>query len=359
MATREAMMTNKERVYAMFRGEKPDRVPIWPFALGFSGIYSGMTIEDIYNKPALSLEAQRKTCHEFGWMSTPLIYYAIFGGYEFGGEIKWPTGEYAQAPSIMKRFVETPEEAMKLTLPDVKNAGIIPKQIEIAKLALEGRDDNEPFRLLFQLDGTFNVAANIVSVTKLTKWMIKKPEVAHHILRLATDFLVELAQYVKDTFGTDEVAFFGSEPSAANQMISPKHFEEFAFPYRKETQEKVLAMGFKNFVMHICGEQNLNLPYWAQTPMGDPGFVTFGPEVDLDTAAKYFPKCIIVGNVQTALIQIGTAEEVYEATKKVVLQGKQLSNGFILGPGCEMPPKAPVENIRALTQAVEDFGWYD
>ena len=353
-------MTNKERVAALFRRERPDRVPIWPFALGFSGLYSGISVADIYSDPVASLQAQRKAATDFDWVCTPLIYYAIMGGWEFGGELKWPSGEYAQAPSVIRHVAQTPEEAMKLTLPeDIKTCGIIPRQLEIARLALENKGNNEPFRAMIQLDGTFNVASNIVGVTKLTKWILKKPEAAHHVLRLATDFLVELAKMYKAEFGTEGIAFFGSEPSASNQMISPKHFEAFAFPYLKETNEKVRAMGFNMIMMHICGEQNSNLPFWSQLSMGDPGMVTFGQEVRLDTGATYFPGDIILGNVDTALIQIGTPEQVYEATKKVVLEGKKLSTGFMFAPGCEMPPKAPLENIKALVQAVQDHGWYE
>ena len=31
-------MTDKQRVEALLRREKPDRVPIYPFALGFDGL---------------------------------------------------------------------------------------------------------------------------------------------------------------------------------------------------------------------------------------------------------------------------------------------------------------------------------
>ena len=76
------------------------------------------------------------------------------------------------------------------------------------------------------------------------------------------------------------------------------------------------------------------------------------------TAAEYFPNDIIFGNLNPAIIQSGTPEEVYQASKEVVERGKALANGFIFAPGCELPPRAPVENLRAMTRAVEDFGWY-
>jgi uroporphyrinogen-III decarboxylase len=32
--------------------------------------------------------------------------------------------------------------------------------------------------------------------------------------------------------------------------------------------------------------------------------------------------------------------------------------GFILSSGCSIPANAKVENIRAMTEAVEEWGWY-
>lgn len=352
-------MTNRERVEALLRREELDRVPIWPFAAGFPMVYAGVSVADAYNNPKLSLEVGRKVAREFDWLYFAMgSGYAAFGGWEFGGEIKWPSGEFAQAPSVLRHAVETVEEAMKLEMTDVKISGIVPISVEGLKLALEGAGDNEPFKMVFQLEGTFNVACNIAGADKMCRWMLKKPEAAHHLLRLATDYLVELAGYYKELFGTERVSCFGGEPSASNSMISPRHFEEFVLPYQKETNEKFLAMGFKTRAMHICGEHNLNLPYWAQIPMGDPGIVSFGHEVELETAARYFPNDIILGNLEPAIIQVGTPEEVYEATKVVVENGKKLGTGYIFAPGCELPPMAPVENVRAMNKAVQDYGWY-
>ena len=53
-------------------------------------------------------------------------------------------------------------------------------------------------------------------------------------LRMAADFRIALARYWKDTFGTEGVLPKGGEPTASNQMISPKQFESFALPYNEK-----------------------------------------------------------------------------------------------------------------------------
>jgi uroporphyrinogen decarboxylase len=79
----------------------------------------------------------------------------------------------------------------------------------------------------------------------------------------------------------------------------------------------------------------------------------------LEVAARYFPHDIIMGNLEPAVLQTGTPEDVYTATRIVVEKGKNLPNGYIFSPGCELPPKAPIPNIRAMVRAVDDFGWYE
>jgi uroporphyrinogen decarboxylase len=356
---KKMMMTDRERIEALLKRQKPDRVPIWPFAYdGFAVVYAKASISDAYNNPEVSLAAQQKACKDFGWVFSPFFSYASFGAWEFGGKIKWPSGEFSQAPTIVRYPVETEDDARNLEMPDVKTAGFLPLKMDFAKRSAQERLDNEPFNVEAFGGGGFGLAANIAGVETFLRWIIKKPDVAHHLMRLAVDFKIALAQYWKDTFGTEGVIPKGAEPTASNQMISPKQFERFAFPYIKETQEKILAMGYRNTYMHICGEQNLNLPHWAKIPFGDPGIVSIGHEITIEVAGKYFPDQIILGSVDPIIIQTGAPEDVYNATRKNIEEGKKLPGGYIFSPGCQLPPRANPENVMAMTRAANDVGWY-
>ncbi|MBI2851989.1 MAG: hypothetical protein HYX84_02635, partial [Chloroflexi bacterium] len=202
-------------------------------------------------------------------------------------------------------------------------------------------------------------AMGIAGYDKLCQWMIKAPEVAHHLLRIANDYQIATMEYYKEVFGVDRIIVTGASAGGSNQLISPKHFEKFALPYLKEAHQKAVDLGFKHLNPHFCGAHALNLPYWAQIPMGDPGIISVANEVDLDIVAKYFPNDIVEGNLETTVIQCGTPGEVYDEARKVIEQGKRLPAGFILRPACQIPPLAPVENLHAITRALNDFGWYD
>jgi uroporphyrinogen decarboxylase len=299
-----------------------------------------------------------RAAKDFDWVFVPDLAYAAFGGWEFGGEIKWPETEFDQAPTVTRHPANTVEDVMKLEIPDIPNAGIIPLQKKFFDISLQKKDENKPWDIVVQLEGTFTLASNIVGAELFTKWVIKEPDIVHSLMQLAVGFEIEMAKYWQRSYGTKGVLLWGGEPVASNQVISPKTFEKFVLPYRKALHEKVLGMGFENIFMHICGDQNGNLPFWAQIPMGSPGILSFGHEVDLTNAAEYFPDDIIVGNLDPSIIQIGTPEEVYDASRLVIEKGKRIPAGFMFGPGCELPPMAPVENVRAMTTAVDDFGIY-
>lgn len=359
MAEKKVKMTNRERVEALLRRETPDRVPSWPIALGFTTIYTGTTICDFYNKPQISYDAQKKTCEDFDFVFMPWTASATLLAWEFGGDIKWPQGEYSQAPTILEFPIKTPEEAYDLKMPDVLTSGFMPIFKEFCDISAKEQDDNTPFNVVaFPGSGPYTAAANIPGVDKFSQWMIKAPDACRHLMRLAIDFYTEIGRLWKETYGTEGVLPLFGEPSCSNQVISPKQFEAFAMPCMKEVADNLLEMGYTHLWAHVCGEHNKNLEHWAKINWGDPGIISTPHEVELEKMDEFFPNDIIFGNIEPAIIQTKTAEEVYEATRDMVERGKKLNAGYIFSQGCELPPMAPVENIKAMQQAVEDFGYY-
>jgi uroporphyrinogen decarboxylase len=274
----------------------------------------------------------------------------------FGGEIKWPTGEYSQAPSCIRFPVVSEDDASTLKLPqDVRTAGPIPLYMQFAKL-----QERFGVPIWVKFSSPLETVNALCGMGMMSRWLIKKPKLIHRLLQIATDYSAEVVQYWVDTFAPEHLIGLTGAPVTSNQVISPKHFETFVFPYQKILHDKILGMGIKHIFCHICGDQNLNLPYWAQIPMGNPGIVSFGHEVDLTTAAKYFgDRCIVAGNVEPAVIQTGTHEQVYELAKNAIEKAKYAPRGFILTPGCGLPPLAPPYNVFTLKKAADDFGRYD
>jgi uroporphyrinogen decarboxylase len=355
---RKDRLTDEERLEALWARQKPDRVAIWPVQGGFSAINAGMSINDYYVKAKESIDSQRWACEQYGWMPTYDVASAscAFPAEEFGGEVKWPSGEFAQAPTVARRPVEKDEDILNLKVPgNLEKLGTIPLMLEFTAHMLKYKG----VAIAPLLTGPMDAAGSVLGVERSCKLMIKKPELVHKAFRVFTDFRIAVAKLWADKFGAANLVPFVGGPMNSNQIISPKQFKEFILPYVKEQHDKMREMGYKHMWFHPCGEQNANLPFWAEVNMGDPGIISVGIEIDLNTVAKYFPNDIAEGNLDPALVQTGTPREVYEATRDLVLKGKNIPGGYIFATGCDLPPKASPYNVWMMTKAVSDFGWYE
>ncbi len=358
MGTRQSRMTVGERWKAIINRKPVDRVPFFVMGINiFCCKNVGYTVEDTYNNVQRAFDAQVKSAEQYGYY--PFTYpgtCAAFWTWGFGGEIKWPKSEYEMAPSSVRYPVQSEEDVKSLKIPSVRE-GFTALQWNMDFCKLQEAFPGMP--IVPALPAPITLAGSLVGAETLCKWMMKKPELVHQLARTAANHLEEVAEYWANTFDRDRIVFYLYAPNESNQLISPKQFEKFAFPYQKEVHEKVLATGIRHIYVHICGDQNLNLPYWEQIPMGDPGILSFGHEVDLERAAECFPNDIITGNIHSPTLQIGTGEEVYELCRGCIEKGKKAKGGFMLASGCCVPPATPSYNYYIMQKALNDFGWYD
>jgi len=356
MQLRQDRMDSQERMVALFNYQKPDRVPIGAFATGFNTCNMGYTAADAYNDPEKSFEGTVWTSEQYGWDPLPQFSgHTILVVMDFGGEVRLPKGEYEGALVIKSHPVQTEKDIDNLKLPDPKRSGRIPLTMRYSQLQME-----HGFPVYFYTRSPFTMAANFCGVEQFCKWLYKKPELCERLMTLATDHIFNVLGYWIETFGSNKIIAWMSSPSESNQVISPKHMEKFALSFHREYHRRLKALAIRRFGIHLCGDQNLNLPLLAESPpWPHPSVLSFGHEVDLETAAKYFPEDIIFGNIEPVFFQFGTPQKVYDLCKTAIEKGKKAPGGFILGPGCNLPVHALPVNVYAMTKAVNDFGWYE
>lgn len=348
-------MTSDERLRTFLSNQKVDRVPFIPFILGYCHRLSTCKLGDIYADPGKSFKAQMEAREIHGYEGFPFYGYSSYGAWEFGGEIAFPYGEFDQAPKIKKHPLKGPEEIEKLEVPDVRKAGIIPRMMEFSKL-----QERYGMPITVHNGSPFSRIGNVIELSTALKMLIKSPDLVHLLMRKITDFCLRVTEYWVEEFGPERIISFDGTPVESEQLLSPKQFEEFAFPYLKEMHQKVTEMGIRIFWTHLCGGQENNLPLLAELPYGKPGIVSLSEQIDLELGHRYFgQKYAIAGNINPQIIQMGSCQEVFEATRKALLTGKEFQNGFVLMGGCEIPPTVPPINIHYMMKAVEEFGYYE
>lgn len=356
MEFKEDRMTGRERMEALLHGRTPDRVPINMITVGFPCRNTGQSVAVGYAEPEKYFQAFLWTAEQYGWDLFPQnCPHTVLGGPDFGGQIRLPEGEFEGALIVTSFPVNTEADVERLEVPDPRRIERIVRAMDFSRMQAQ-----KGLPVTFVSRSPFTLASNICGLEVFSKWLIKKSELCERLMQLAVDHIFNVMQWWVETFGAEKIFAFMTSPCESNQVISPKQFERFALPYHLEYHRRLKVIGVKRFWFHICGEQNLNLPALAgAAPWPHPGLLSFGHEVDLEEAAARFPEDILYGNVDPAVLQMGTPQQVYDLTKKVIEKGKKASGGFVLSAGCELPPLSPPANVFAMTKAVNDFGWYE
>lgn len=344
------------RISKLMKGEKLDRVPVIMNIGVYAAYISNISSYEYYTDIKKAYEVQswaQKLHRDDGGLS----YYIPSGDVEdFGGELDISSNSRIALPKITKRVIKSEEDIENLKRPNLKDARYLRKKLEFDRKLMDNGSG-----VSFSAGSPMSIAVNLVGIELFMRWMYKAPELVQRVLRIATDYLLEVAYLYIEEFGAENCTASSSFPTESHALISPKMFEKYSLPYIVEIHEKLIEKGVKNWSIHLCGDHSKNIKYWTNDIKLSPrSLITIGEEMDIQKVAKEFgPDHIIGGNINTSLIQLGSAREVYNECEKVIKQMKYNPGGFILIPACSLPPQAPPINVHALVEAANKFGTYD
>lgn len=152
-----------------------------------------------------------------------------------------------------------------------------------------------------------------------------------------------------------------SSAFAGGGLISKQHYEEFVLPY-----ERRLVQEFKKdfdipIYTHTCGAIGDRLDLMLATETD--GIDTLDPPpigtVELQDAVDQLKgKVFIKGNVDPVNTLLQETPEAIREDARHRLRIAKPDGGYILSTACSVAPHTPPENIDALYQAVEEYGYY-
>jgi uroporphyrinogen-III decarboxylase len=165
---------------------------------------------------------------------------------------------------------------------------------------------------------------------------------------------VKLADVLTRQTGVRRVLVFCHRTS--NDFVSPQQFEKYAFPSLKIIVNGLLERGITPF-LHCDGNWDKNLDYLHVFPKGKV-VLQFDGRTDIFRAKEIIgAHSCIFGDVPAAMLAFGGKQEVTDYCRKLIKEvGKD--GGFILAAGCEVAPNARPENVKAMIDAVKQFGYY-
>ncbi len=346
-----------DRWRAILRGDPVDRVPVFPWAFGHPAIILGYpNLGEFYAKPEISYKAQTIAREIYGWDQPNIFWSPSWGITEYGAKGVFPYNPKMMSVTMVEPRVKTPADAEKLEVPDPSKD---PNMIEAMRWMKKSVEKKE-MPAFFMSGGWLTNLDKFVAIQTLMLWLRSDPGLVKKLLAITVEFATRQAELIIKEMGTDWIAL-DAMPTDSNTLISPKTFEDVVLPSAKAVHQKVLDLGVPAWVSHYCSNQNGNIKAGLidKIPLGKQGIIHFGPEVDLKVVVERFGKQYIVcGNVDPPSMLLQSFDQVVQLAKADIEKGKNSPRGYILGVGCEAPPRAPTANYYALIKASREYGKY-
>ncbi|RJQ44085.1 MAG: hypothetical protein C4538_10930 [Nitrospiraceae bacterium] len=341
------VMTPRETVMKALEGGKSDRVPVSLFGGGMWSIKdSGTTFKD------LSLNAGKMTdmlVSLSGKLLCDIVYagsgYNNFHAAALGGGIKF---REIGAPDLESHIVATEEDILKLDLSKIDTEAVI-NTVKNALRETKARIGKE-YLVTMTAWGPYTLGARFVGEETMMKATFKKPEFVLKVVDFATNLLIHLYEPVVSD-GTLELLSI-ADPTASGDLISKKQFEKFALPYLKKLTDWAKSKNVHTLV-HICGNTTDRLDLFPRTGAS---CISLDHKTDIAKAKEVLHgKMCFAGNVDPVHIMLqGSVKDVEDASRRVI-QTAGTDGGFILMPGCDIPPTVPYENIQKFIQVAREW----
>jgi uroporphyrinogen decarboxylase len=191
--------------------------------------------------------------------------------------------------------------------------------------------------------GPLTLAGEIMDLVHVMKATRKNPDQLHRVLSKCTEVIIDYAILLENA-GADLICVL--EPSA--MMISAVQFPEFSGQYC----QKIFSEGISGIrVLHICGDTNHLILEMEKT--GADG-LSLDKQVVLPQA--YDTLCdetVLIGNIDPVSVLTFSDTAAVKSKSLELIQAMQAKENFILSSGCDIPPLAPIENIKAMVSAID------
>jgi len=329
-------MNSRKRVIKAVKFEEV--VPVLPILLGYAAKLNNITYEMYGSDPhflAMSLVKALKVHNLDGiYVSSHYVVAEALGCktvYLADRIDQSPKQEDIQDSSDLDKLNNFDPSSHKSTM-------LIKKATEIAK----GELGDECAIKTFIGSGPISLAAMLRGMERIMFDLYDNEQLAYDLLDLCTNAVIKNASFLVKA--KPDLFSFGD---ATAGLISRDLYKKYVFPFEKKLIEGIKKLGVPVF-MHICGNTMHIVDLMAKTGAD---VLELDYKDDLKKCREIMMKDpgkipAIQGNIDpVASIMYGTY---------LIKDLEGLKGGFILSPGCEVPPDTPGENIDAMVKASKE-----
>jgi MtaA/CmuA family methyltransferase len=341
-------VTSLERTMAVLDHQIPDRVPVALHNFLMAARMIGADFAEVMRSGELLAQAQLAAWREFGHDVIMHENGVCAEAEALGCEILYPRDS---APHVKRTILKSLHDVAKLTLPDpektfplnelLKATRILVKETR-GRVFIMGRADQGPVALALALLGPENFLLAAGDDTL-------RPRILE---------LLDFTSRMNVVYGEAQrrAGAHGSSIGAVgNSLISPQMYDELELPGDRNFCDAMRAVGCRSFV-HSCGNETRMLPHLISSgadcleldPLTEPGVCKKSTQGKVSVLGMLDPH---------GVLRRGNAEEVRSHTLDV-MRVMAPQGGFLMGPGCSLPPETPELSIHTVMECAKTAGVY-
>ncbi len=386
-----------ERYVTAMHNEKPDCVPIRPFAAEFAAKYAGFTNQEVTHDLDKAFAAVRKCAADFDWDATVgNMVYVWTGLTDAFGTRYYTTPGIDTPPDAAFQYLEPPDEESAFMKADEYDALIADPTGFLANVWLPrisrevvppGQPNTYRNNLAFLKGGmamlhyyarygeqVSRLRAESGTVHAIAGCLKAPFDILADKLRGFRGLCADIHRQPEKVLAACEAlrphmmynALAGADPEkkvpiaiwlhrGCTPFLSPKAFETFFWPTFRKIIEDLHALGYQ-VLFYAEGDWNANLPWIAQLPERSIIFHVDRADIfEVHQAVGH--KFAISGGVPNDLLAYGTPDEVRQRCKEIIDRVAK-DGGYIMDAGAIMQDDTNIENVRAMTEFTREYGVY-
>ena len=336
-------MNSLERTRKSIRGEKIDRIPTFPILLAPACQLLGVKQREYNLDPQIMADTLIKARDLIGidgiYVSRDnWVYHEALGG-----SLISPEDDEAYTKETVLQSVKS---FTRLSVPDPETAPGMKTLLSAARKVVQAVGDK--YYIQANIDtGPFSLAAILRGTQPFLLDLVTENE---QLLRGFLDFCTEVViAYGKAMIATGVHGIQYGDSTAS--LISPEHYEKFVLPYQQRSVD-ALTENDCDVWIHICGDTK-HLLYFLRD-LNIQGFEV-DARVEMTTARELLgDRIALKGNLDTTFLLMEGPEAVYSATQEILRSGN-FKTGIIISPGCGVARMTPLDNLKAMVQACQDY----
>lgn len=315
-----------------------ERVPWVPFVGVHGAFLIGTDATSYLNSADLMTKGISRAIELYQPDGIPVIFDLQLEAEILGCHLRWAE---TSPPAVVSHPLAEGLSLRDLSLPE-PTSGRIPVVTEATRTI---RQRYPEIALYGLVTGPFTLALHLLG-TEIFLKLLESPEEVKEILDFCTEVSVRMSDFLMEA-GCDVIAVVDPMTS----QIDTETFREFVTPQASRVFDSIRDKG-RLGSFFVCGHAQQNVEEMCRCR---PDNISIDENIPLDFVREVALREGISfgGNLRlTVVLLMGDEEDArHEALNCLDMAGE---TGFILAPGCDIPMETPPENLKAVTQMVND-----